>query len=157
MMPKVILIRGPLGVGKSTVSKTLAQDLSAEYISVDHMLEDNHLVGQNGIPLESFLKVNSIIFKRAQESRKTLVVDGNFYYQEQIDDLKNKFKDAVRIFTLTADVETCMQRDSKREKVYGEDAVRHVYMLTTKVKAGCTIDTTDLQEKKTIQKIKEKI
>ena len=34
-----IIVRGPLGVGKSTIAKRLAKALKAEYISIDSALE----------------------------------------------------------------------------------------------------------------------
>ena len=57
-MKKVIIIRGSLGVGKTTISKLLAKELHAEYLSLDKILKDNNLEGTNGIPLENFLKAN---------------------------------------------------------------------------------------------------
>lgn len=154
-MKKLIIIRGPLGVGKTTVSLILAQKLQAKYISVDQILDDNKLVAPdaNGIPLESYLKANEIILDMADESKNSLIVDGCFYYQDQIDDLKNKFDNDVIIFTLVSDVEKCIARDSKRPKIYGEDSTRYVHMLTTKFKAGYEIDSSNLTVEETVGKI----
>jgi cytidylate kinase len=156
-MVKIIVIRGPLGVGKTTVSKILAHNFQAEYISVDAILDDNNLAPKDGIPLENFLKANEIISDRVKKSEKSFVVDGNFYYQEQINDLKNKFKDTILFFTLTSTLEKCIERDSKREKIYGEDSTRYVYMMTARIKEGVEIDTTDLSIEETVQKIAGKI
>lgn len=155
-MKKVVVIRGPLGVGKSTISKILAERLHAEYLSVDKILDDNNLSGEDGISLESFLKVNEIILELSEKSEKSFIVDGNFYFQEQIDDLKNKFQDDVIIFTLVSDIEKCIERDSKREKVYGEDSARFVHMVTSQVKAGYEIDNSNLTVEETVEKIIEK-
>ena len=158
-MIKLIIIRGPLGVGKTTVSKILAQNLRARYVSLDQIVDDNKLVAPNadGIPLESYLKANEIILNFANKSDKTYIIDGCFYYQEQIDDLVNKFNNDVVIFTLVSDVQTCIQRDSQRPKVYGEDSTRYVHMVTTKVKAGYEIDNTNLTTEETVKKILDKI
>lgn len=158
-MKKLIVIRGPLGVGKTTVSKILAQNLHARYISLDQILDDNKLVPPNadGIPLESYLKANEIILNIAHGNENHLIVDGCFYYQEQIDDLKRKFDNDVEIFTLISDVEKCIERDSKRLKVYGEDSTRYVHMVTTKIRAGHEIDNSNLTAEETVKKIMKNI
>jgi len=156
-MKKLILIRGPLGVGKSTVSKILSKKIQAEYISLDKVLEDNDLAGKDGIPLENFLKANEIIKDLGTKSSKTVVLDGCFYYQEQIDDLISKFDGDVAVFTLVSGIETCIQRDLKRENVYGEDATRFVYAITAKINSGYQIDNSNLSAEKTAEKIMEKL
>jgi len=49
-------------------------------------------------------------------------------------------------------VEKCIERDSKREKVYGEDSARFVHMITTKIQAGHEINNTDLSVAETVEK-----
>ena len=156
-MKKLIIIRGPLGVGKTTVSKILTQNLHAEYISLDKIIDDNKLEGKDGIPLENFLKANTIIHDIAKKSKNSFIVDGCFYYQEQIDDLVKKFENNAIIFTLTSHVEKCIERDSKRSKVYGEDSARFVHMVTTKIQAGNEINNTDMTIEETVERIMEKI
>ena len=158
-MKKLIIIRGPLGVGKTTVSKLLSQNLHLEYLSLDKIIDDNNLVPPNsdGIPLKSYLRANEIILSLANKSESSLIIDGCFYYQEQIDDLIKKFDGNVEIFTLTSHVEKCIERDSKREKVYGENSARFMLMVTTKIQAGHEIDNTDLTLEETVKKITEKI
>lgn len=154
---KIIIIRGPLGVGKTTISKILAQNLQAEYISVDKVLSDNHLANGEEITLESFLEVNEIILELVNKSEKTFIVDGNFYYQEQIDDLKNKFKNNVDVFAIMSSIDKCIERDSKRERVYGEDSVRYIHMMIARIKEGFEIDSSDLTIQETVDKIMQKI
>lgn len=158
-MKKLIIIRGPLGVGKTTVSQLLSKNLHLEYLSLDHIVDDNKLVSANsdGIPLESYLKANQIILDFAKKSENSFIIDGCFYYQEQIDDIVKKFDNDVEIFTLTSHVDKCIERDSKREKVYGENSARFVHMVTTKIQAGHKIDNTDLTVEETVEKIMEKI
>src|SRR3989339_78534 len=96
-MPKIIVIRGPLGVGKTTVAKILAQKLDAQYLSLDKILDDNDLAPADGIPIENFLKANEIILDLVGQSNETFIIDGCFYYQEQIDDLQKKFTARIRL------------------------------------------------------------
>jgi shikimate kinase len=154
-MKKLIIVRGPLGVGKTTVATTLAQRLGAEYLSIDQILDDNHLADGDGIPLEHFLQANVIAARTATQSEKTYIVDGCFYYQEQIDDLQEKYSGNVVVFSLTAPVEICIERDSQRKKVYGEDSARFVHMVTTNVHAGYEIDNSQLTAEETVAKILE--
>jgi len=148
-----------LGVGKTTVSKLLSQNLHLEYLSLDQIVDDYKLVPANsdGIPLESYLKANQLIFDLAKKSENLFIIDGCFYYHEQIDDLLKKFDNNVEIFTLTSHVDKCIERDSKREKVYGEDSARFVHMVTTKIQAGHEINNTDQTVEETVEKIIEKI
>ncbi len=156
-MKKVIIIRGPLGVGKSTIAKLLAKKLHAEYLSIDKILKDSHLEGTGGIPLENYLKSNEIILHLISNSKKTCIIDGCFYYQEQIDDLRQKIEDNITIFTLISRVDICIMRDSNRDLSYGEDAARFVHMITMKVKAGHEIDNSNLTIQETVEEIMEKI
>ncbi|MBU1151823.1 AAA family ATPase [Patescibacteria group bacterium] len=158
-MKKLIVIRGPLGVGKTTISKILAQNLGVGYLSLDQIIDDNDLIPANaeGIPLESFLRANAIILDLTKGHKNSHIIDGCFYYQEQIDDLLERFNNSVEIVTLTCHVEKCIERDSKRQKVYGEDSARFVHMVTTRIRAGHEIDNTNLTVEKTIEKIIEKI
>ena len=39
-----VIIRGPLGCGKTTISKLVAQKLKGKYISVDEVLEKHDLI-----------------------------------------------------------------------------------------------------------------
>jgi broad-specificity NMP kinase len=151
-MEKIILIRGPLGIGKSTVSKMVAEKMNALYVSVDKVLDDNNLAPGGGIPVENFLKANEIILKQAENS-KIAVVDGNFYYQDQIDDLEEQLKDNLIVVSLTCSVEKCINRNSGREKVYSEDAARFVYAVTEKIRAGHYINTENQTPEETVDEV----
>jgi cytidylate kinase len=157
MTSHIILIRGPLGVGKTTVAKLLAKRLKAKYLSLDKILEDNNLDCADGIPVKNFLKANEIIKSLIKNCKNPVVLDGCFYYQKQVDDLKLKFGLGLTIFTLVSSVEKCIERDSKRKKVYGEDSARFVHSITTKIKAGHEIDTENLTVEETVEKIFKKL
>ncbi len=38
-----IIIRGPLGCGKSTIAKALSKKLNAKYFAIDKILEENNV------------------------------------------------------------------------------------------------------------------
>ncbi len=150
---KIIVIRGPLAVGKTTIAKLLAEKINAEYISLDEIMKNNNLEEKDGIPVENFLKANEIILKTVSNSKNSFIIDGCFYYQEQIDDLKKKFKNNIVFFSLISSLEKCIARDSQREKVYGKDSAKYVHMITTKIKEGYEIDNTDLSINETLDEI----
>jgi len=154
---KIIVIRGPLGIGKTTIAKLLAKKINAEYISLDKILKNNNLERKNGIPVENFLKANDIFLKIVKDSKKTFIIDGCFYYQKQINDLKSKFPNNLVFFSLISDVQKCITRDSQREKPYGKKSAEYVHMITTKIKEGHEIDNTNLSISKTLNKIMEKL
>jgi adenylate kinase family enzyme len=150
---KIIIIRGPLGVGKTTIAKLLAEKINAEYISLDKIMKDNNLEEKDGIPVKNYLQANDIILKTIKDSKDSFIIDGCFYYQKQIDDLKSKFPNSIVFFSLISSVEKCIARDSQREKPYGKESAEYVHMVTTKIKEGYEIDNTNLSITETLNKI----
>lgn len=159
-MNSLIIIRGPLGIGKTTIAKKLAKFINADYISIDEILSQNNLdqIDEkiNCISESNFLKANDIISSKILNN-KSVVVDGNFYYQNQIEDLIKKIPFKSFVFTLTAPLEICFQRDSQRLNSYGKEATTAVYNLVSKFNYGQTIDTTTLTVEETIKTILSKI
>ena len=156
-----VIIRGPLGVGKSTVAKILAQKLNAKYFSVDQILAENKLdvvdekIGC--IPEENFLKVNQIIIQDILKNNQSIIVDGNFYYQNQIENLTQNIPFKSFVFTLTAPVEICIQRDANRLSPHGKWAAIAVHNLVSQFNYGEVIDVSNLTIDQTVQQIYIKI
>ena len=157
-----IIIRGPLGIGKSTIAKELSRKLKAEYIAYDRIVDkhklDKHLE-EGYISQKSFLKTNKIAIKKAKLviNKKPVIFDGNFYWKSTIDDLVNKLKYPHYIFTLKAPVKVCIERDSKRKKTYGRDATKVVHKKSTSFNYGIPINTNNKTKKEVIEKILEKM
>ncbi|MFZ5364335.1 MAG: AAA family ATPase [Patescibacteria group bacterium] len=147
-MSYYIIIRGPLGCGKSTVSKKLAERLGAEYFEVDRILDEHNLekdIEDGYISQKSFIKANEIIAIQARsllENGKKAIFDGNFCWKSQIDDLIKRLDFLYHVFTLRVPLEVCLERDRTREKSLGEDATRAVYKKSTEFDYGTVIDTT---------------
>ncbi|MDF1513086.1 MAG: AAA family ATPase [Anaerolineae bacterium] len=94
-MSYCIIIRGPLGVGKTTVAQALADQLSAYYISIDQVLTDHHLLQSDGqgISVDSFVRANEIVLPQVRDilcARRVVIFDGNFYHQEAITHLEQQ-------------------------------------------------------------------
>ena len=144
-----IIIRGPLGCGKSTIAENLTTLLHAEYISIDKALEENKLdkVGPEAecIPVENFIKANEIVIPKVKEKLKTgkiVVFDACFYHKKAIDHLIQNLEYPHYVFTLKAPIEVCIERDMKRKKHLGEDAVRAVHILVSRFDYGAVIDAS---------------
>jgi predicted kinase len=159
-MSYLVIIRGPLGIGKSTIAKKLAEEIKGDYISIDDILADNNLdqvdEKEGCISLKNFLKVNEIILPRINQSIQknvSVVVDGNFYHKDQIDDLVKNFPANNYVFTLTAPLEVCLERDSQRQKSYGKDATTAVYSLVSKFEYGKVIDVSTLTAEEATKQI----
>lgn len=146
-MKKLIILRGPLGVGKTTVAKKLGAALNARVVSIDFVLEKHGLDQTEegeGIPIKNFLKANEIILpqiKAALSEGKPAVIDGCFYHKEQIEHFIQNVDAPCTVFTLKASVETCIARDKEREKIYGEGAAMAVHAMVSRFDHGMVIDT----------------
>lgn len=153
-----IIIRGPLGVGKTAVAKRLAKVLKGEYVSIDLILEKLGLDLPDGysIPLKNFKKASESYLAGARKKiaqGEIIIFDGNFYYKEQIRHLVRNLTFECLIFTLKAPLEVCLKRDSQRKISYGQEAVKAVYKLVSRFDYGYVIDTSDKTVNQVIKKV----
>ena len=160
IMSYFIIIRGPLGVGKTTIAKELANKLSAEYVSVDSILSDNNLdqIDENEecISSANFLKCNEIAIPQIKQylsDGKSVIIDGCFYHEEQILDFIDNLNVPHYVFTLKASVSVCIERDSGRNKSYGEGAAVAVHNLVSKFDYGTVIKTDNKTSDEVVQEI----
>ena len=148
-MSYFIIIRGPLGSGKTTISKKLSEILDAKYIGMDQVLEEHGLDKRppeaECIPAENFIKASDLVIpeaKSALESGRVVVFDACFYHQSVIEDLIQRLPFDHYVFTLKAPLELCIERDSKRERVYGEGAAWAVHSLVSRFEYGTNVDVS---------------
>lgn len=158
-MSYCIIIRGPLGVGKTTVARALARRIRAVYISIDGLLAEHGLDQvEEGkyIPVENFIKANELAMPDAKarlSAGDMVIFDGNFYYQEPIEHLIQHLPGECYAFTLKAPLTTCITRDSQRARVYGEGAATAVYNLVSRFDYGINIDTDGKTAAQVVQDI----
>ncbi|MFH0884344.1 MAG: AAA family ATPase [Candidatus Micrarchaeota archaeon] len=143
-----IVIRGPLGVGKSTIAEGLSKILNAEYVPIDLVLEKHGLdkVDKDAecIPLANFISADEMILPRIKEklkSSKNVIFDGCFYHKEHIEHLINSLPYTHYVFTLKAPLSVCIERDRERKKNHGKDAAVAVYSLVSRFDYGIIIET----------------
>ncbi len=161
-MPPYIVIRGPLGVGKTTIAKALARRLDGLYISLDDVLAEHGLdiVGEDEpcIPAENFITAQTIVLPEAQTALNAghpVIFDGNVYHQEQLDHLADALPTEGIVLTLTAPLPVCIARDAGRDRTYGEGAAAAVHWLVSRVETGIPIETADLTMEETLTEIRK--
>lgn len=141
-----IIIRGPLGIGKSTISEQLSGIISAKHISIDQIVDQLPKDVEDGyISQNNFFKANELVVPEAKQfldKGKPVIFDGNFYWKSQIDDLIKRLDYPHYVFTLQAPLEICIERDKKRDKAHGKDAAEVVYKKSTEFSYGIVIDAT---------------
>lgn len=152
-MTYYIIIRGPLASGKSTVAMRLCELLGAKHISIDRVLDEHGLTNDREdcyVSQNSFRRANELIAPKIRgvlDGGKPVVIDGNFYWRSQIDNLIDQLKFPHYVFTLSAPVEVCIDRDIQRGRTHGEDAARVVHKKSTEFTYGIVIDVTRTLEK----------
>ena len=159
-MAYFIIIRGPLGIGKSTVSQRLAKKLKAKYVSIDIILEKTKLdkVGpeEECIPSKNFIKAQESIISESKGllgKGKIVIFDACFYHKEQIDHLIKNLPFRNYVFTLKAPLKICIDRDEKRGKTLGKDATEAVHNLVSRFDYGIVIETENKTEEQTLKEI----
>jgi predicted kinase len=146
-MSYFVVVRGPLGVGKTAVAGRLASELGAEHIPIDRILDENGLEEWEGgyISQQSFLRANRIAIDRARprlEEGTPVIFDGNFYWKSAIEDLLIRLDYPHYVFTLRAPLSVCVERDSRRDPPHGRQAAQDVYAKTTSFDFGIRLDAT---------------
>ncbi|MFH0836713.1 MAG: AAA family ATPase [Candidatus Aenigmatarchaeota archaeon] len=151
-MSYYVIIRGPAGVGKTTIAKTLAKKLDAKYISFDTIMKKHKLDIVNGscISRKNFITANKIILKSI--TKKSAILDGCFYHKSQLNHLIKNLPEPPIVFTLSAPIITCINRDEKRKSI-GKKSVIAVHKLVSRFDYGYVIETKNMRPKETIDRM----
>ena len=162
MVNTLIIIRGPLGVGKTTISKIIAEKIEAKYISIDKLLEDaklDYVDPKTGcISVANFLAVQEDILEDIKKllEKQDVVLDGDFYYKEQINFFKENLKyENIFVVTLKAKLETCIERDKCRKGSLGRKLVEQVYALVKNFDAGFIVDVEGKTREQIVKQIRD--
>lgn len=147
-----LIIRGPLGSGKTTITQKLVDLLSAKSIAVDRIVDQHGLDKdreQGYIAQRSFIRANDIAIPEARKilkRGKLVIFDGNFYWKSQIEDLITRLRFPHAVFTLQVPLDVCIQRDSLRPHPHGKAAAQALYKQSAAWTYGTVVDATETVE-----------
>lgn len=156
-----IIIRGPAGIGKTTIGKRLSKKIQGYYVPFSQILKKNdlHYKGGKWIPEKNFLKANMIIIPKIinrLKNGKSVILESNFYHKKTLKDLiKNINHPNTFVFTLDANLEELFSRDNKRSKEskIGKKRIFSVYNLTKKFDYGIIINTNNKSKDEVMEEI----
>jgi len=142
-----VVVRGPLGSGKSTLSRRLAASIGGIYVSIDRILEEHDLEKWEGgyVSERSFLRANAFAVRQARPLLRQgtpVVIDGNFYWHTVVEDLLARLRFPHVVFTLKVPLAECIARDAGRVPSYGREATEEVFRKTTGFDCGEVVDAT---------------
>jgi len=162
-MAYITIIRGTASVGKSTISKELAREIKAKVYHYDRIMKGfgfNYIPGEKWIPLDKFLKADDVMipkFKKRLEKGENLILDGNFYHKEQINNLIEKLDFKHFVFTLHASLDACVKRNVERGGKMAKEVIKEVFDVMPEYDYGIKIETDDKSSKEVVDEIKSKI
>ena len=149
--PRVIIIRGPPGVGKSTVAKALRDNIkTAVCFDVDALCESfgEHPKKQSARFLAH--EIIQYISRKFYTSGYDIIIERFFLEQADIDNINNLFSKtqyAFFTFTLCASLNSLINNDSKRsgKQNLGQDVIKLLYsrFINSNVKNPGIIIQTD--------------
>lgn len=137
--PFGLIIRGPLGAGKTTVAREVGTRRGAVVLAIDEFVESDWDGGTEAL----FLRANAMALERARpvwQGGGSVIFDGNFYWRSAIEDLVRRTPVLATVVTLELPVEECIRRDAERAHPYGETAAREVYEKVGSVCLGHYLD-----------------
>ena len=158
-MKRIIIIRGPAGIGKSTVGKLLKKKLGdSQLFNLDIICHD--MLGGHPKEKEIRYAAHELCYLAVKKTPKTnLIFERLFLFQDDIDHIlklfsKSKYK--VNIITLKASVAKLIKQDSKREGALGSDDIKrlHRHFINSNVKnPGKIIEVRNKGAKKIVDEI----
>ncbi|HLC57303.1 MAG TPA: AAA family ATPase [Candidatus Nanoarchaeia archaeon] len=157
-MSYFVIIRGPGGVGKSTIGKLLAKRIQAKIIHFDKIMDElglDYIPGERWIPLNKFLKADEVMIPKFRKilRKNNLVLDGNFYHKKQVEDLIKSLNFPCFVVTLKASLQECIKRDKTRKDKLGEQATADVFKLVSAFDFGVMINTQNKTPEETVKEI----
>lgn len=163
-MPKVLILTGPGGAGKSTIAKLIEERCDFVYLDGDREDTEFFPDGDQWLPenTENLRKAHEKILNKTKDlvaQGKSVVVDYIIFgrYVEFIEIFKRQFGDAVQIKVLFPSQEEMIKRDKEREIwTTGADRIAAVSneftAVNDKIGANNFIDTTGQTPEETFEK-----
>lgn len=153
-----IIIRGPAGIGKTTVAKLLARRLHAFCISFDD-IRTRHGIG---LSEKQRIKANEVaipIAKKKMLHGIPVIFDGVFYHSSQLKHLQKNLPYPGFVFSLSGSVNDVVARDTKRrgKAKLGRSKISNFYPVVAKFKPGTIIYTSGKTPKEIAEELLRKL
>ena len=153
-----IIIRGPAGVGKSTLRKNLIKWFRNKKIKVRAFspgaLRKRYKLN---FSLRNKLKADNFYISKAKNlinKNYVIVFDEVYYYKQQISNFNKKLGKPI-IISLKASLENILERNNKRKvkKKLPTKTIIEVYNLDKLFKIGNIINTENKSEKQILKEV----
>ena len=160
--PFVIVIAGPTGVGKTTLSKMLSMHFNCTYISEDEIAKEVSPDAYKDIEdyPDQLKIVENLLLKRSKEifdCGRYVVIDRINLEREFIEEMEKTFHKHLILWVLWPPMETTIERDKRREGwTSGEDTIRRYYKKYEELKPFIGekyyIDNRHLTQEETLER-----
>jgi hypothetical protein len=135
-----LILRGPLGSGKSTVAEALASAVRGRVVRLDGLADKSW----DGGSARMFLRGNVALERRARPllaKAIPVIFDGCFFWKSQIRDLEARLPFPHETFTLKVPLSVCIDRDQRRSPTpSGSVQAGIVFRKVTRFEWGLPID-----------------
>ena len=128
---KIIATLGLIASGKTTWSKEQqTKDPSIVRVNKDELRAMMHDSRHNKSNESQVIRIETAIIEDALKQGRTVIVDnthGHPSHQERFEKLAKEYNSALEIKEFDTPLATCIERDSKREKPIGKQAIMKMY------------------------------
>lgn len=140
----IVLLCGPPGVGKTTVATGVAERLADRGSPI-------RVIHSDDFARNTYERM----YERVAENGRDWLLDGTFCEREW----RERFRglDELRVVYLTADLETCLERNRKREDPISETGVHAIYWEFELPRADLTVETDELAATAAIARVVQAI
>ena len=145
----IIVIRGPSGVGKTSVALRLSDYIHAEYFSFDEVMKLHELDAdvEGIIPIANFIKANEIIFSEIKTTAADVcILDCSLYHKEHLEDIQKRADEScitMSVFTMDASLVVCQKRNSTSRTAKPNEKIEKIHSAVHALITGIVVPTRD--------------